>query len=156
MRNEEKLVYLSFLADQVGSGDQLNRVSERGLFADLGEHNHGLLAHLDVLFLAADLQDLLDLVLLVRRGRNDEQTIEQIDGYAVRALIVGAANARDATIGGHDEHGCHVALQSSIQKREALDVEHVHFVDEEHAGHDLGLAFLAPFGHLQVNLIANL
>ena len=38
-------------------------------------------------------KDLLDFFLLVRVGGDDEEAVEQIDGNAVRALIVRAADA---------------------------------------------------------------
>ena len=38
----------------------------------------------------------------------------------------------DAPVCGHDEDGGHVRLQGSVQEREALNVQHVNFVDEQH------------------------
>ena len=79
-----------------------------------------------------------------------------LDGNAVGALVVGAANARDAAVGRHNQHGRHGALQRTIEKGKALHIEHVHLVNEEHARHNLGLALLAPLGHLGVDLFAHL
>ena len=42
--------------------------------------------------------------------------------------------------------------QGSVEKGEALDVEHVDLVDEENSGCNLGLALLTPLGHLGVDL----
>ena len=41
-------------------------------------------------------------------------------------------------------------------KVEALDVEHVDLVNEEDAGHHLGLALVLPLSHLLVDLLAGL
>jgi hypothetical protein len=131
-------------------------VAEGGLDADLGEQRERVLAHLDVLLLAADVQDLLDLLLRVRARRDDEQPVEQVDRDAVRALVVGAADARDAAVRRDDEHGREVRLERAVKEREALNVEHVHLVNEEHTGHDLRLALLAPLSHLLVDLLAHL
>ena len=71
-------------------------------------------------------------------------------------LVVGAADARDAPVGGDDQHGREVRLKRAVEVREALNVEHVHLVDEEDARHDLRLALLAPLRHLLVDLLAHL
>ena len=42
--------------------------------------------------------------------------------------------------------------EGSIEEGEALDVEHVDFVDEEDAGRDLGFTLFPPFRHLGVDL----
>mmetsp|Transcript_27388 Transcript_27388/g.69692 ORF Transcript_27388/g.69692 Transcript_27388/m.69692 type:complete len:387 (+) Transcript_27388:657-1817(+) len=99
---------------------------------------------------------MLDLFLRVRHRRDDEQPVEQIDRDAVRRLVVRAADACDAAVGGDHEHRSKVGLERAVQVREALDVEHVHLVDEEDAWHDLRLALLPPLGDLLVNLVAHL
>lgn len=49
----------------------------------------------------------------------------------------------DAAVGGHDDDGREVGLERAIEEREALHVQHVHLVDEQHARHDLCLACTA-------------
>ena len=93
----------------------------------LGSH----LAHLDVLLLAADLEDLPDLLLRVRHRRDDEQPVEQVDRDAVRRLVVCAADARDAAVGSDGEHGGEVGLERAVEVGEALHVEHVHLSQPE-------------------------
>mmetsp|Transcript_42728 Transcript_42728/g.106338 ORF Transcript_42728/g.106338 Transcript_42728/m.106338 type:complete len:379 (-) Transcript_42728:89-1225(-) len=102
------------------------------------------------------MQDLLDLLLGVGHRRDDEQPVEQVDRDAVRGLVVGAADASDAAVGGDDEHGRQVRLERAVEVREALDVEHVHLVDEEHAWHDLGFPLFPPLRHFRVDLLAHL
>ena len=43
----------------------------------------------------------------------------------MRRAVRAAAHARDAAVGGHDEHGREVALERAVQEGEALEVEHV-------------------------------
>ena len=38
----------------------------------------------------------------------------------------------DASVGGDDENGRHVGLEGPVEVREALNVQHVHLVNEEH------------------------
>ena len=38
----------------------------------------------------------------------------------------------DTPVCGHDKDGCHVILQGTVQEGEALDVQHVHLVNEQH------------------------
>ena len=40
-----------------------------------------------------------------------------------------------------------------VEKREAFNVEHVDFVNEEDAGDDLCFALLSPFRHFVIDLI---
>mmetsp|Transcript_15709 Transcript_15709/g.33590 ORF Transcript_15709/g.33590 Transcript_15709/m.33590 type:complete len:340 (-) Transcript_15709:1208-2227(-) len=147
---------LALLADERSGNDHVNGVAQRRLHSDLGEQRERVVAHLDVLLLTANVQDLPNLLLGVWRGRDDEEAVEQVDRDAVRALVVGAADARDAAVCGHDEHRRQVRLERAVEVREALNVEHVHLVNEEHARHDLRLALLAPLSHLLVNLLADL
>ena len=45
-----------------------------------------------------------------------------------------------------------LSYQRPVEEGEALDVEHVDFVDEENPRRNLGLALLPPLGHLRVDL----
>lgn len=47
------------------------------------------------------------------------------------------AHLTDASVGRKDDNGCQAGLQSSIQVCEALYVQHVHFIYEEHAWYEL-------------------
>lgn len=55
-----------------------------------------------------DLENLFDLFVLIRGGGNDEQSIKQINGDAMGALVMSATNFGDATVGSHDQDGSHV------------------------------------------------
>ena len=47
------------------------------------------------------------------------------------------ADLADASVGGKDNYGCQAGLQRSVQICEALNVQHVHFINEEHAWYEL-------------------
>lgn len=38
----------------------------------------------------------------------------------------------DPSVGGHDEDGGHVTLQSTIKERETLNIQHVYLVNKQH------------------------
>ena len=52
--------------------------------------------------------------------------------HTVRALVLGAADARDPSVCGHDQDGRHLVLERAVEEREALDVQHVHLVNKQH------------------------
>ena len=57
-----------------------------------------------------------------------------------------------AAVRREDDDGGERRLESAVQVGEALDVEHVHLVDEEHAGHQLGDALVDVLVHYLVDL----
>lgn len=70
----------------------------------------------------------------------------------MRAPKLGPSNSRHAPIRRHNHQRRQIALQSPIQERETLNVQHVNLIDKEHARDDLRFAFLAPFGDFGVDL----
>lgn len=88
------------------------------------------------------------------RGDNDD-AVEEVEGETVRGAVGGSANAGVAAVGGHDDYGGEFVLEGAVDVGEALDVEHVDLVDEEHAGDDFGLAFFFPFADFGVDLVAD-
>ena len=147
---------LALLSNKVGSRDEMNAVTQRVVSANLGKQLHTLARDLDVLFLTTDVEDLADLLLGVGSRRNNEGTIEQIDGETVRRQIVGASNLGNTTVSSHNDDGSLVGLESTIEEREALNVEHMDLINEQDTGHDLGAALLSPLGNLLVNLLTDL
>ena len=79
-----------------------------------------------------DLNDLLNVIFRIRFGADDQDTVEEVYGETMRTPHVGASYPRHATIGGHDDQRRQFAFQCPVQEREALNVEHVDFVDEQH------------------------
>ena len=59
-------------------------------------------------------------------------------------------------VGCHDDHRRHVVFQGAVEEGEALDVEHVDFVNKEDARSYLSLALFPPFRNLRVDLVSNL
>lgn len=73
----------------------------------------------------------------------------------MRGSVVRAPDGSDSSVGGDNQYRRHVILQCTIQKGEALDVEHVNFVDEEDARYDFCFAFFPPLRYLCVDLFPN-
>ena len=61
-----------------------------------------------------------------------------------------------ASVRSEDDDRSDGRLESSVQVSEALDVEHVHFVDEQNARHELGNALVDVLVHNLVYLLAQL
>lgn len=56
----------------------------------------------------------------------------------------------NASVGGEDDNGREAALQCSVEVGEALDVQHVHLINEQHTRHQLRHALVdVPVHHLQ-------
>ena len=123
---------------------------------DLRKQFHGRLRHLNILFLATDVQNLTYFLGAVWLGRDYEGTIQQIDWQTMRGLIIGSSDFGDTSVGGHDNDWSLVGLEGSVQEREALNIEHMDLIDEEHTWHDLCTAFFSPLSHFLIDLLSNL
>lgn len=144
------------LSQQVASHDEIARIAQPGLLAHLREQGQGVGAQVDLLFLCTNTDDLLDLIGGVRLGADDDNTVQEIQRQAVRRLVLGTTDAGVTSVRGHDDDGGEVVLEGAVDEGETFNVEHMHLVDEEHAGDDGGLPFLLPLGHFGVDLVANL
>lgn len=69
-------------------------------------------------------------------GRCTWQMPLQYNG-TVRSLMACCAHLADAPVGGEDDNGRQAALQRSVEVGEALDVQHVHLINEQHTRHQL-------------------
>jgi hypothetical protein len=84
-------------------------------------------------------------------------------------FVFGSANLRHASIRCHHHQRRELILQCTVQEGEALDIEHVNFINEQYLGltfryeaeaeisathprHDFCLPFLPPFLNLGVDL----
>jgi len=94
----------------------MDRVSEGGILADLGQKLHSILSHFNVLFLATNVENLLDFSLIVRVGCDDQGTIKKIEGKTMRAQVVCSSNLGDTSVGSHDHDGSLIAFKSSVQE----------------------------------------
>ena len=74
----------------------------------------------------------------------------------MRRQHVGAADGAHATVGGKHHNGGQRRFQCAVQVREALNVQHVHFVDEEDARHQLRDALVNVPVHDLVDFLAQL
>lgn len=70
----------------------------------------------------------------------------------MRRLILCSTDLRHSPVGRHDDQGGQFRFQRSIEKRKALDIEHVNLVNEQDTGYDFGLAFFPPIRYLAVDL----
>ena len=143
------------LRQQTARRDQIARVPQSSFLADLGQQGQGVGRDVDFLLGGADGEDLADLVGGVGVGGDDDDAVEEVEGEAVRGAVGGAADAGAAAVRGHDDDGREVGFEGAVDVGEAFDVEHVDLVDEEDAGHDLGLAFFLPFADFGVDLVAH-
>ena len=74
---------LALLSNKVGGSNQVDAVTEGALLSNLTEELHGGLCQFDVLLLAADIQNLCELLVRVGLGGDDKGAIEQVDGQTV-------------------------------------------------------------------------
>lgn len=123
--------------------------------ADLRQQFHGCLGHLDVLFLATDVQDLAYLLGAVWLGGDYEGTVEKIDWETVWGLIVSSSDLGNTSVSGHHNDWCLVRLESSVQEREAFDIEHMDLIDEEDTWDNLCASLFSPLGDFLVDLLSD-
>jgi len=105
--------------------------------------------------LATDFKDLADLTVIIRPGRDNEGTIEQINGETMRGSIVGSTDLGDSSVSSHYHNRGLITFESSVKEREALDIKHMNLIDEKDTGHDFSAAFFTPFSNFLINLVAN-
>ena len=55
----------------------------------------------------------------------------------MRSLNISALDGANTAIRGKNDDGCESELESFVQVGETLDIEHVHFVDEQHTRNQL-------------------
>ncbi len=147
------LLCSALCSDQGSGGDEITGVSQTSLLADLGQQSKGIRREVDLFLLGTNGEDLTNLVLGVRLGADDDDAVQEIQGKAVRALVIRASDPSVTPVAGHDDDRRELVLERAVDVREAFDVKHVHLVDEQHPGYDLGFAFFLPFPDLRVDLI---
>ena len=74
----------------------------------------------------------------------------------MRRAHVSSLDLTDAAVGGQDYYGSEIGLEGSVHVCEALDIQHVHFVDEEDAGDELSDSMIDIPVHDLVNFEAQL
>lgn len=131
------------LCENVGGREELDGVSERGVDARLCDFENGVVIDRQAFGLGADADNALNFIEGVRQGANGQQTVEQIDGDTVgRDDIFCAADGAHAAVGGKDDDRGQRGFEGAVEVGEAFNVEHVDFVNEEHARHKLGDALV--------------
>ncbi len=97
-KKEKRRKDLALGTDERRGADELHGVTKRSLLSDASEGIQSLGHKVDVFLGATNLKDLLEFIRLIRGCGDDEKTIQKVHRDAMRALIVGAADARDASV----------------------------------------------------------
>mmetsp|Transcript_460 Transcript_460/g.904 ORF Transcript_460/g.904 Transcript_460/m.904 type:complete len:423 (+) Transcript_460:269-1537(+) len=148
LRVEEKRIYLLDVLscncisarcfDQDCSrGQQLHDIPERGVCANLTQKKQCLFLNGQALCLSADTKYLHNLLHRIRHGPNDDQPIKQVNGHAMGRDDVSAADGTNASVCCKDHNRAESRLQGTVEICEALNVQHVHLIDEKHARYKL-------------------
>jgi len=69
--------------------------------------------------------------------------------------VVCATDLSNTSIGGHDDNWCLIGLQSSVQIREAFNIEHMDLINKQYTWNNLGSTLLTPFSNFLINLLSN-
>mmetsp|Transcript_85776 Transcript_85776/g.185208 ORF Transcript_85776/g.185208 Transcript_85776/m.185208 type:complete len:203 (-) Transcript_85776:31-639(-) len=125
-----------------GGYHELYAVAQTGGAADLAQLAEPLVGDVDALGFGSNIDDGHDFLQVLGHGADDQSSVQQVSGDPVWTFDQGAADAADSAVGGHDQDGTQSRLQRIVQLGEGLDVQHVDFVDEEHARHKFGDALL--------------
>merc|ERR550514_1379442 len=116
---------------------ELDDVPEGRILANLAEKLDRFLLHLKALRLRADRDHLDDLVDAVPKRANDDHTVEQVDRHAVRRHDLRPTDRAYAAVRRENDDRRERTLKRTVQVREALDIQHVDLIDEEHARNKL-------------------
>ena len=122
--------------------------------SDFGENCESIIGYFGVLLLAPDPQYLLEVLLLVLGGGNDDGPVQEVQRQTVGAGVARAPDLGDSSVGGHHHHGRQVVLQRPVEEGEALNVQHVNLVNEQNSRGNLGFSFFSPLGDLGIYLIS--
>jgi hypothetical protein len=71
----------------------------------------------------------------------------------MRRFVLCPSYPCDPSVASHNDNRRKLAFQSPIQEGEALDIQHVHFVDEEDTRYNIGFSFFSPICYLAVDLV---
>lgn len=74
-------------------------------------------------------KDFLDFLFLVGRCLDNDHPVKHVNGYAMGGHVLGASDACDAAVGGHNYHWSHVVFQCPVKEGKALNVQHVYLLD---------------------------
>lgn len=124
------------LGENVRRYEHLHRVPEAGARDNARQQLHHRRLSVQSFRCSANGENLTHFRDAVAVGRDNQEAVEQVDGNAVRCQcipVVTAVDVRDAAIGRQHDNGRNRRFQTAIEVREALHVEHVDFVDEQHA-----------------------
>ena len=117
--------------------NELHNISERGPGSDSSEMGKGIFFNFDIFSCASDSENLYDFFEGVRKKSDNQKTIKQIDGDAVRGAHFSSTDSADTSVGSQDNDRGEVTFEGSIHVGEALNVEHVDFINKQNTGNQL-------------------
>mmetsp|Transcript_3118 Transcript_3118/g.5841 ORF Transcript_3118/g.5841 Transcript_3118/m.5841 type:complete len:468 (-) Transcript_3118:12-1415(-) len=146
---EEKFIYLADVrfsdgvpsgctSYDVGGGEHLHTVTKGRARSDLSKGLQAGSLNLDALHGGADGHDLHHLLDAVGHCSHDEHTVQKIDGDAVGCQDVSTPDVAHSAVCGEDDDWGEGGFEGAVEEGEALDVEHVHLINEENTGDQLG------------------
>jgi hypothetical protein len=86
---------------------------------------------LEISFNLPNLNNFLHILCSVFLCCDDEYAIKQVDRQAMRRLVFCSSYSCRPAVGRHDYKWGELLFESTVQKRKALYIEHVYFVNEE-------------------------
>lgn len=75
--------------------------------------------------------DLLDIIQFILFRADNQYTVQEIERNTMRRHVFCPSDLGDSSVGSHHDQGRQFVLESAVKEREAFDVEHMHFVNEE-------------------------
>lgn len=116
----------------------------------------GWLLYLNTLCGASNSYNLNDLIEGIWKESDDQQPVEQIDWDTMSALHLSSSDLTDSSVGSKDDNWGKVGLKSSVKISEALDIKHVHLINEKDTWNKLGDTVIDVFVHNFVNFESQL
>lgn len=74
----------------------------------------------------------------------------------MRSDVVSTSDLCQSSVCGHNNNGSLFWFKSSVQVREAFNVQHVNFINEQDSWNNLSSSFFSPLSYFLINLISNL
>mmetsp|Transcript_4317 Transcript_4317/g.6978 ORF Transcript_4317/g.6978 Transcript_4317/m.6978 type:complete len:209 (+) Transcript_4317:205-831(+) len=127
----------SCLGDDISRCQQLNCIPQRRTCANLAHRGQRLFIDADAFRFCADRHDLDHLFQRVWHRSNNQHSIQQINGNSMRSHHICSTNTTNSSIGREDHNWRQRRFQCTVQEGKTFNVQHVHFIDEQHARDEL-------------------
>ena len=114
---------------------QLHAVPQTCTTSNLTQISQSFRRQLDAFSRSTDSQDLHQLLQTIVRCFDDQQSVQQVDWNTVRRNHISTSDSADTSVGSQHNDGSQSWLQGSVQKCEALDIQHMDLIDEQNSRH---------------------